>query len=414
MGEGTEFVAGLLPENASLPEDITPGPDGNVWFTDANGHAIGRITPSGVITEFTPTRGALSTVVGIAPGADGNMWFTDPGAGKIGRITMGGKITEFNVPPGSSPYEIAPGPDGNMWFADDGYTRAIGRITPDGEVTEFSAGLQPDNSSNPSGIAPGPDGNVWFTDSNLTPAIGRITRAGRITEFTAGLEPQGGPFQIAPGADGNMWFSDSPAVGRITHEGAITLFAPGVPSGYPLPTHIAPGPHGSMWFTSPGQPRSIDEITPDGPTYFFTAGLQPDNGSYPWSIAPGADGNLWFTDQGNTHAIGRIGTGVPSASVLAGEIEALTCKPPVNHAHIKAKRSVTQTCSVKFRYADLTFDPYRTVRASVLRHRVVYATGVAPRVRGGISLLLTPHRLLRPGNYTLRLAHHKPISLTVK
>ena len=34
---------------------------------------------------------------GITPGPDGNLWFTENGAGKIGRITTGGVITEFSL-----------------------------------------------------------------------------------------------------------------------------------------------------------------------------------------------------------------------------------------------------------------------------------------------------------------------------
>jgi streptogramin lyase len=37
---------------------------------------------------------------------------------------------------------------------------------PVGQITEFSAGLQP--GSRPSFIAPGPDGNMWFTDRGVT------------------------------------------------------------------------------------------------------------------------------------------------------------------------------------------------------------------------------------------------------
>src|SRR5260370_4424178 len=30
--------------------DITPGPDGNLWFADVAGDAIGKITPAGAVT----------------------------------------------------------------------------------------------------------------------------------------------------------------------------------------------------------------------------------------------------------------------------------------------------------------------------------------------------------------------------
>jgi hypothetical protein len=38
--------------------------------------------------------------------------------GKIGRLTPDGKITEYRVAEGSEPMSIIAGPDGNMWFTD--------------------------------------------------------------------------------------------------------------------------------------------------------------------------------------------------------------------------------------------------------------------------------------------------------
>jgi streptogramin lyase len=37
----------------SVPQGITMGPDGALWFTEALGNKIGRITTAGVITEYT-------------------------------------------------------------------------------------------------------------------------------------------------------------------------------------------------------------------------------------------------------------------------------------------------------------------------------------------------------------------------
>mgnify|MGYP003694016777 CR=1 FL=1 len=78
-GAMTEFSAGL---NApSLPAAITPGPDGNIWFTDQGTpsapKAIGRITTAGQITELSSGLSANSIPGEITPGADGNVWFTD-------------------------------------------------------------------------------------------------------------------------------------------------------------------------------------------------------------------------------------------------------------------------------------------------------------------------------------------------
>ena len=55
----------------------------------------------------------------IALGADGNIWFGEFAGGKIGRITPQGVITEFPIPtPDSGPRALAAGPDGNIWFSE--------------------------------------------------------------------------------------------------------------------------------------------------------------------------------------------------------------------------------------------------------------------------------------------------------
>ena len=62
-------------------EDLTVGPDGNLWFTDrGNTKSIGRITPSGTITETTTGLDQMVSMPnGITVGGDGRLWFTDEG-----------------------------------------------------------------------------------------------------------------------------------------------------------------------------------------------------------------------------------------------------------------------------------------------------------------------------------------------
>jgi streptogramin lyase len=53
----TAAQAGVVPEYPlpspnSYPLGIVSGADGNLWFTEGLGNNIGRITPSGIITEF--------------------------------------------------------------------------------------------------------------------------------------------------------------------------------------------------------------------------------------------------------------------------------------------------------------------------------------------------------------------------
>ena len=41
-----------IPTAGSSPRSIAVGPDGNLWFTELFGNNIGRITRTGVFTEF--------------------------------------------------------------------------------------------------------------------------------------------------------------------------------------------------------------------------------------------------------------------------------------------------------------------------------------------------------------------------
>ncbi|HYK84752.1 MAG TPA: Virginiamycin B lyase, partial [Ktedonobacteraceae bacterium] len=58
------------------------------WFIEQSEDKIGRITPSGVITEFPlPTSGSSPAEITSGPGH--NLWFTESGTSKIGQITSG-------------------------------------------------------------------------------------------------------------------------------------------------------------------------------------------------------------------------------------------------------------------------------------------------------------------------------------
>ena len=50
---------------------------------------------------------------------DKNLWFTEQNTGKIGRVTPSGVITEFSIPTSDAhPLQLVAGLDGNLWFSE--------------------------------------------------------------------------------------------------------------------------------------------------------------------------------------------------------------------------------------------------------------------------------------------------------
>jgi streptogramin lyase len=296
----TEFETGLT-TNVQL-WGITSGPDGNSWFTEDNNNGVGRVTPAGVITEFTagfPTGNPR----GIVTGPDGNLWVAQAGGdGAIARVTKAGDVVEFPVPTAGDPTDIAVGPDGNLWYVDPA-ADVIGRITPEGSITEFTDGLS--TGAQPTSIVKGSDGKLWFTE-HAAGRIGKITTAGVITEFSSGLSGSGEPADIAAGPDGNLWFTlqaDPGGIGRITTAGDVMEFSDGLTMNS-SPLGIAAGPDGALWFTESAAPGRIGRITTEGDITEYSAGLVAI--SNPWFIAAGPDGNMWFTGNNLLGRVARI------------------------------------------------------------------------------------------------------------
>jgi len=92
------------------PGPITGSTNGFVWFAEPNDDTIGRISPTGAVTEY-PLPDSYQEPRGIAAGPSGTVWFTETGSHTgsegIGRIDASGTITEFPLPDGSVPYGIA-------------------------------------------------------------------------------------------------------------------------------------------------------------------------------------------------------------------------------------------------------------------------------------------------------------------
>ncbi|HUN29962.1 MAG TPA: hypothetical protein VMV65_09140, partial [Alphaproteobacteria bacterium] len=89
IGESCAYTSITLPNASALPQDLTIGPDGNVWFTDTTGY-VGFVAlntcASGTCKAFEYHVGGSPW--GITAGPDGNIWFTDSSTNKIGKVVL--------------------------------------------------------------------------------------------------------------------------------------------------------------------------------------------------------------------------------------------------------------------------------------------------------------------------------------
>jgi streptogramin lyase len=299
-------------------EHLVVGTTGTAWFGDGYWpeggafHAlIGRMDPDGQVEEFDEGLSGQSAIRDLVAAPDGNVWFADSGnflgGSAIGKITADGTITEYSAGLGGSrPQRLGLGSDGALWFTAS-QPSAIGRATLDGEIGAYDL---------PSGLwdeAAGPDGNVWFTyggSGGTEPAIGRIERhqdgSALITLFHDGLGPSSEPDRIVA-AGGYLWFSDDSeseaAIGRISTSGQITEFRTGLSSGSSI-WDLAVGSEGDVWFADNGA-GAVGRITSDGQiSEFGDDSLQPNWGLR--HVVAGPDGNIWFAYSGGQAGVGKV------------------------------------------------------------------------------------------------------------
>jgi streptogramin lyase len=208
----TEYPLGFSPAQSN---DIKLGSDNNLWeTTDHNG--IARITPSGSVSTFSLTDSNDAQPTSLTLGGDGNMWFLEANGPcfqgqnftNIGKVTPSGTVTEYKVGLHGNGFGIAAGPDGRIWFADpggcNGFTSRIGAISTSGTgLHYYSKGLPAFVDT----IINGGDGNLYF--GTFTNQIGRITTKGVATVWNLPASPQFAVLGMTIGPDNNIWFIDN-------------------------------------------------------------------------------------------------------------------------------------------------------------------------------------------------------------
>jgi virginiamycin B lyase len=93
---GSHAVTFFPTSPVNIPQQLTSGPDGALWFIDDGGAAIGRLTTSGALSTFTvpPAKTGLGVFVGgMAAGPDQAIWFTDLSGNRVCRLSVTAPLT---------------------------------------------------------------------------------------------------------------------------------------------------------------------------------------------------------------------------------------------------------------------------------------------------------------------------------
>lgn len=140
FGETATFPVKPAVQPGAIYGTSVIGADGNLWFGIQSNAGIGRLTPTGALTEFRQCLRYGQPFFGpetLLRGVEGNIWFTslaerslpnivDPAS--IGMITPAGAITQIYAGVTVEPKAIAADSEGGVWFA--GGLEEVQRIKP--------------------------------------------------------------------------------------------------------------------------------------------------------------------------------------------------------------------------------------------------------------------------------------------
>ena len=240
----------------------------------------------------------------------GNLWFAAGGGGyaslsdvplnnKIGRLSPDGTITEFDTPTlESAPTSLKVAPDGTVWFTLRAVSK-IGRLDPDtGAIREFDL---PTPNAGPTGLAVDKNGVVWFTEK-LASKVGRFEPAtGRFEEF---LTPHvnSEPSTVVLDHEGRIWFDERGADNLVRMDPASGEF-----TQFPIPTKgsrvigLVADPRGYIWFLELAGQKVGRLHVATGQIIEFAI---PTPFASPFKAVLDNHGRLWFTQAyGNKIAV---------------------------------------------------------------------------------------------------------------
>ena len=145
------------------PYGITIDPRGMVWFTEASTNHIGRLDPiTGQFSYFT-MQGSATSLMEIASDAHGIIWATSFTSGLLLSFNPDtGKFTPYYAPSTGGLYGIVITPTGQVWITISAENVIAHLDIAANRFVEYSI---PTSSSLPLGVVVGASNTLWFTEA---------------------------------------------------------------------------------------------------------------------------------------------------------------------------------------------------------------------------------------------------------
>src|SRR5215468_1436850 len=192
-----------VPEGAH-PHDVSPAPDGTVWYTAQAQGALGILDPKTGAVRQIPL-GDGSAPHGVITGPDGAAWITDGGLNAIVRYDpASGAVKSWPLPASADSANLntaAFDRDGLLWFT--GQNGYYGRFDPkSGAMQVWKA----PRGTGPYGITATPTGEIWFV-SLAGSYLALIDRASGKAEVIPTPGKSDGARRVWSDSKGDLWVS---------------------------------------------------------------------------------------------------------------------------------------------------------------------------------------------------------------
>jgi streptogramin lyase len=232
---------------------------------------------------------AIGALQGIVRAPSGDYWAAGGDVAALSRFTPRGKLTTYDLE--YVPTEIAADRNGNLWFTNARFLNMILRFDP--RTLAVTAFRLSDEAYG--GVTLGGDGNIWFVEEAH---IGKVTPDGTLTEYPTPLTQ--GASGLSWSADGLVWFSASGKLGYVLASlnaltGSVKLYNLRITSNAGA---IRAGPKGSVWFVLTGTPDLLvrfDSKRQSVATYRAPHGFTAS--PCPGAMALSPNGSIWYATQ---------------------------------------------------------------------------------------------------------------------